>query len=594
MKNSKKIAVLMLYMQGEEYVTKLSIKNLQGQLKENVQLHILANGHVDSSDILNLIKKDSNCFHYYSDENLGVAGGRNFLLEKVLKNKELDYISFIDNDIIPTNNYIEQAVDALEMDEEIGILGATVLDFKYFYENLERFKSPEVDGVDSYVLSNDDARELLIKNFSKNAFFHIGTNLDWESVYIRPVSLSISWAKLKNKDFVEFHELIKNSSSIYDYQDSSVKKIQVGNVAGCTQFFRVSLVKKLGLLDVSFNPYGHEDSDFCIRAIKNGFKNYTLTNVFLFHGTDNRHTDKWINKQGKNIPRVEMLYKGYTVLAHKHFNTQLDKTVFARALLDYRVHKDREIYEAALSGIQFGLNIISRNKYPGKMGLFMKNLEEYRDVHKGGRCFIVGNGPSLQKTDLNLLKNEYSFGMNRIYLLFENTLFRPSYYACVNNLVIRQFAKEISSIDCPKFLELNCKNDIANDPSMHFLKYLSEPKFYKNPSQGLWHSATVTYVCLQLAYFMGFSDVILLGVDHNFVSKGKPHEAQKSNGDDPNHFHPSYFGTGITWNLPDLETSEVGYRLAKEAFEGDGRRIRDATIDGKLNVFDKINYLELF
>ena len=99
---------------------------------------------------------------------------------------------------------------------------------------------------------------------------------------------------------------------------------------------------------------------------------------------------------------------------------------------------------------------------------------------------------------------------------------------------------------------------------------------------------------MQLAYHMGFSEVILLGVDHSFTMQGKPHTAVVSEGDDPNHFAPNYFGKGFKWQLPDLETSEIAYRMAKQAFESDGRRIVDATIGGKLTVFPKVDYETLF
>jgi hypothetical protein len=101
-------------------------------------------------------------------------------------------------------------------------------------------------------------------------------------------------------------------------------------------------------------------------------------------------------------------------------------------------------------------------------------------------------------------------------------------------------------------------------------------------------------VCLQLAYYFGFSEVILIGVDHNFVTQGKPNTTVVSEGDDPNHFNPTYFGKGFRWQLPDLETSEMAYRKAKQVFEDDGRRILDATVGGKLTVFQKVHYADLF
>jgi hypothetical protein len=93
---------------------------------------------------------------------------------------------------------------------------------------------------------------------------------------------------------------------------------------------------------------------------------------------------------------------------------------------------------------------------------------------------------------------------------------------------------------------------------------------------------------------MGFSTVVLIGVDHSFASKGKPNETVVSQGDDPNHFNPNYFGKGFRWQLPDLDTSEVAYTMAREAYAADGRQVLDATIGGKLQVFPKVDYDSYF
>jgi hypothetical protein len=65
----------------------------------------------------------------------------------------------------------------------------------------------------------------------------------------------------------------------------------------------------------------------------------------------------------------------------------------------------------------------------------IRRLAALKDVHKGRRAFIIGNGPSLRQTDLSKLKNEFTFGMNRIYLLFPepHTLFRSTTWS-LNNL----------------------------------------------------------------------------------------------------------------------------------------------------------------
>jgi hypothetical protein len=93
---------------------------------------------------------------------------------------------------------------------------------------------------------------------------------------------------------------------------------------------------------------------------------------------------------------------------------------------------------------------------------------------------------------------------------------------------------------------------------------------------------------MQLAFWMGYRDVVLVGVDHRFSTRGPAHTLVTSAGQDPNHFDPAYFGRGFQWQLPDLATSEIAYALAKQAFEDDGGRIVDATVDGALRVFDRV------
>jgi hypothetical protein len=110
----------------------------------------------------------------------------------------------------------------------------------------------------------------------------------------------------------------------------------------------------------------------------------------------------------------------------------------------------------------------------------------------------------------------------------------------------------------------------------------------------VWEGATVTNVALQLAFYMGFEQVILIGVDHNFESKGDANKTVVSDGDDPNHFDPRYFGKGFRWQLPDLETSEIGYEMARKAYEKAGRQVLDATVGGKLTIFPKVDYTSLF
>jgi len=234
----------------------------------------------------------------------------------------------------------------------------------------------------------------------------------------------------------------------------------------------------------------------------------------------------------------------------------------------------------------------------------ISRLALLKNVHCGQRAFIIGNGPSLRQTDLSKLHNEFTFGMNRIYILFPELGFNTTYFLSINDLVIEQCRDEILALSVPKFLTwrshrffspetFNVQPSISASPIFLYTTYTG-PKFTGDIRGRMWEGATVTYVALQLAFHMGFSQVILIGVDHNFVSKGAANQTVTSQGDDPNHFTPDYFSKGFRWQLPDLQTSERAYRLAKAAYDANGRQVLDATIGGKLTVFPKVDYTTLF
>jgi hypothetical protein len=246
------------------------------------------------------------------------------------------------------------------------------------------------------------------------------------------------------------------------------------------------------------------------------------------------------------------------------------------------------------------------------------SLRQLKNRFKGEKCFIIGNGPSIKKTDLSLLKREYTFGLNRIYLNYENMGFEPTFYCAVNSNVIDQFHADIDKLNSIKFISSIAEGKLTNLWNTFLVKSLvprdtpGTLKTIKNDiSNGIhstwdkrhfnlnfetcsWHEGwTVTYCALQVAYYMGFSTIFLVGVDHKFVSSGIPNKSTVAIGEDDNHFHPDYFSNGTIWQFPDLQRSEESFKIAKRVFERDGRKIFDATIDGHLNIFPKIDYSKI-
>lgn len=213
-----------------------------------------------------------------------------------------------------------------------------------------------------------------------------------------------------------------------------------------------------------------------------------------------------------------------------------------------------------------------------------------------GRCVIIGNGPSLNLMDLSVLRDVPTFGLNRGHLLFPRIGGPTTYLASVNKFVLEQSAEEMLAAPSLKFFNWRHRQYLPpGREDVIFLRTIHEPGFSLDiPRAGLWEGATVTFVAMQLAFHLGYREVVLIGVDHNFTTPGPAHQLVTSAGDDPNHFDPSYFGKGYRWQLPDLEMSEQAYTLAKGAFEAAGGRILDATVGGKLTIFPKVDFTQLF
>ena len=234
-----------------------------------------------------------------------------------------------------------------------------------------------------------------------------------------------------------------------------------------------------------------------------------------------------------------------------------------------------------------------------------RRIGRYKDHHHGQRAFILCNGPSLNLCDLSLLRSEVTFGVNAIYLNYENMGFHPTYYVIEDVFVAEDRANEINAYHGPvklfgyylRYCLSDSDDTLWLNVRFRYDDYPGFPHFAGNAARMVWTGGTVTYICLQLAYYMGFSQVYLVGCDHSYSI---PPDAQVSGteiisaSDDPNHFHPAYFGKGYRWHDPKVDRMEKAYERAKQAFELDGRRIYNATVGGKLELFERVDYANLF
>lgn len=225
----------------------------------------------------------------------------------------------------------------------------------------------------------------------------------------------------------------------------------------------------------------------------------------------------------------------------------------------------------------------------------VSRFDMLRNRHAGESCVLMANGPSLNAMELSFLRRETVIGMNKIFLGFTKFNFYPKYYVAVNRKVLEQSADHIKALNCVKFISDRADGFIPESGLIYRINTTRAPaRFCHDISQGVHEGWTVTYAALQVAYFLGFKQVVLIGMDHRYDYNGAPNQAQQLDGPDPNHFSPDYFGNGQHWNNPDLAHSEESYRIARAAFEKDGRSILDATVDGACTIFEKVDYKDMF
>jgi hypothetical protein len=217
-------------------------------------------------------------------------------------------------------------------------------------------------------------------------------------------------------------------------------------------------------------------------------------------------------------------------------------------------------------------------------------IQEFRSTHVDETALIVGNGPSLDTTPLMELARKYpTFAANKIYDSATHPEFIPNFWTCIDDLMLTDCVPWL--IAHPEFISERFVPRHIPLARSHGLNTIVDVGFSMDTSEKVYLGGTVTYVNLQLAKYMGFSTVLLVGVDHNYpkaAAEGKPGSKMIADGDDPDHFKgktSAYFSPGKLYNRPELGAVEkYFFPLAKRAFGG---RVINLTPGSAENVFDK-------
>jgi len=156
-------------------------------------------------------------------------------------------------------------------------------------------------------------------------------------------------------------------------------------------------------------------------------------------------------------------------------------------------------------------------------------LDAFHRIHAGRRCFVAGNGPSLNEIDMTHLKDELVFGSNRCYLGYEKWGFSFPYWGIMDRLQVEEYGPEYEDNvpeNCVKFFPFEYLPYLRmkNACPMNF-SYDSRPPYRFSGRPDIVHLGfTVTHALLQVAAMMGCNPIILIGVDHryNLAQADKP------------------------------------------------------------------------
>ena len=227
-------------------------------------------------------------------------------------------------------------------------------------------------------------------------------------------------------------------------------------------------------------------------------------------------------------------------------------------------------------------------------------IASFKNRYRGQTAVLVGNGPSLLATDLSLIQQYPTFGSNAAYELADLHGFYLDHLFVEDKFVAEDRASDINGLTettvwfgnyLTYVLDASPSHLCANVLMDYDVRRNNWPRFSYNAGRKLWTGGTVSYLLMQLAYFMGVETLVLVGFDNSYKiphSNGTRGNDILSSEADKNHFSTEYFGPGKRWHDPMSARMERAYSRAQEAWLNNGRILLNASSGGKLDVFVRL------
>lgn len=187
------------------------------------------------------------------------------------------------------------------------------------------------------------------------------------------------------------------------------------------------------------------------------------------------------------------------------------------------------------------INVIAMIKYMAfslrMHGILSKN-KLFKAKHKGERCFIVLNGPSINQYDLSPLKNEIVFATNFFFRAPLCKVVNPNYYCWLDSKILmsddgKNIIKDLLEC-CPNsnlFLNYKAASILGKNDKISYVysKQIPNCMGIRNNLAGMSSNfSTVAFFAMATALYMGFKEIYVLGLD--FEPGGFTHFANLGTG----------------------------------------------------------------
>lgn len=230
---------------------------------------------------------------------------------------------------------------------------------------------------------------------------------------------------------------------------------------------------------------------------------------------------------------------------------------------------------------------------------FVKNYDFekiilYKDIHKGKKAFLLGNGPSVDVKDLDRIagdKDFVVFGCNRIYLAFDQTKLRPDYLLSSDEMMISDFGQEMIA-SSRNVLFISKRRPFFNGAYIWFKQKNGRPfVFSKEVSNKVMVGGGTLISAIQIAYHLGIREMYLYGVDHNFNYAKTSGNYGNATGEG-NHFIKNY-RSNRAWQAPVMDLVEESFIKCDKVLREENGYLVNITRGGHLEVLERKDFDEI-